>query len=74
MAQLTHSTQNDSVSQFLKDLEDLSIELEIEEIKSMKKHFLKKIVREAFQKDVSLYLQRRKKAEIQKMLRGKKLI
>ena len=42
MAQLTHPSHNDWVSQVLKDLEDLSIELEIEEITSMKKHFTRK--------------------------------
>ena len=39
MAQLTQPSHNDWVSQVFKDLEDLSIELEMEEIKSMKETF-----------------------------------
>ena len=39
MAQLTYPTHNDWVSQVLKNLEDLSIEPEIEDLKSMKFFF-----------------------------------
>ena len=39
MAQLTYPTHNDWVIQVLDDLEDLSIVLEIKEIKSLKKPF-----------------------------------
>ena len=60
MAQLTHPSHNDWVSQVLKDLEDLSIELEMEEIKSMKKHFFNKIVKGPVQKE-AFFLSTKKK-------------
>ena len=73
MAQLTDPSHNDWVSQVLKDLEDLSIELEVEEIKSMKKHFYKKIVKEAVQKEAFLYLQKGKEGRNSENAKGKKI-
>ena len=72
MAQLTHPSHNDWVSQDLKDLEDLSIELKIEEIKSMKKtFFFNKIVKGPVQKEVFLYLQKRKEGRTSENAKGK---
>ena len=62
MAQLKHPTQKDWVSQVLEDMETLSIDLEIEDIKHMKKPCFKKLVKEAVRKEAFLYLIRRKES------------
>ena len=73
MAQLKNPTQKDWVSQVLEDMENLSIHLEIEDIKNMKKPCFKKIVKEAVRKEAFLYLIGRKESRISENAKGKKI-
>ena len=74
MAQLTYPTHKDWVSQVLEDIEYLSIELEIEDIKTMKKECFKKIVKEAVRKNAFIYSQERKESRISENAKGKKIV
>ena len=74
MAQLTFPTPKDWVTQVLEDIENLSIELEIEEIKIMKKSTFKKIVKKAVHEKAFSYLQERKNSRNSDNAKGKKLI
>ena len=64
MAQLSNPTQKDWVSQVLKELEDLDIKLEIEQIVSLSKEKYKEIIKEAvYRKALSDLLQRKRQSE-----------
>ena len=74
MAQLSNPTSRDWVSQVLEELEDLSINLQIDEIEVMKKSLFKKIVKEAIQKKAFSYLLKKKEGRNSENAKGKKII
>ena len=73
MAQLSHPTAKDWVSQVLEELEDLSINLEIEEIKVMKRVFFKKIVKEAVKQKAFSYLLKKKEGRKSENAKGRNI-
>ena len=71
MAQLSHPTPRDWVSQVLEEIEDLSLNLEIEEIEVMKKVSFKKMVKEAIRKKAFSYLLKKKEGRNSENAKGR---
>ena len=74
MDQLNNPTAKDWVSQVLEELEDLSINYQIEEIEAMKKTFFKNIVKEAIKKKAFDYLMEKKRKRTSDNAKGKQII
>ena len=66
MAQLKNRKQKDWVSQVLEDIKDLKLNVDMEEIKLMKKSKLKQILKNSTEEKASEELEEKRKLNIQK--------